>query len=91
MSLALYGRGEVLRPEIEVSDRPEARQISGFGWRDHEKFKKSRYYRKPKISIIANPKICFQKKKRHYINLKLAISKNCFTKRFPRASDFRIV
>ena len=64
MSLALYGRGEVLRPEIEVSDRPEARQISGFGWRDHDKFNKSRYYRKPKISIIANPNIFFQKSSR---------------------------
>ena len=71
MSLALYGRGEVLRPEIEVSDRPEARQISGFGWRDHDKFKKSRYYRKPKISIIAGPKICFQKSVRQIFRTRM--------------------
>ena len=45
------GQGEILRPEIERSDRPEARrQNSGFGWRGHKKLKKSQ-------SIIENPKI----------------------------------
>ena len=29
-----------MRPEIERSDRPEARQNSGFGWRGHKKLKK---------------------------------------------------
>ena len=38
------GQGEILRPEIERSDRPEARQNSGFGWRGNKKLKKSIYY-----------------------------------------------
>ena len=33
-----------LRPEIERSDRPEARQNSGFGWRGNKKLKKTIYY-----------------------------------------------
>ena len=37
-------QGKILRPEIERSDRPEARQNSGFGWRGHKKLKKSIYY-----------------------------------------------
>ena len=44
IKLTTSGQGEVLRPEIERSDRPEARQKSVFGWRGHRKFKKTIYY-----------------------------------------------
>ena len=44
IKLTKSGQGEILRPEIERSDRPEARQNSGFGWRGHKKLKKSIYY-----------------------------------------------
>ena len=42
------GQGKVLRPEIERSDQPEARQNSGFGWRGHKSSKNQ--------SIVENPK-----------------------------------
>ena len=41
IKLTKSGQGEVLRPEKERSDRPEARQNSGFGWRGHTKLNKS--------------------------------------------------
>ena len=44
IKLTKSGQGEILRPEKERSDRPEARQNSGFGWRGHKKLKKSIYY-----------------------------------------------
>ena len=40
IKLTKSGQGKILRPEIERSDRPEARQNSGFGWRGHKKLKK---------------------------------------------------
>ena len=44
IKLTKSGHGEVLRPEIERSDRPEARQKSGFGWKGNKKLKKIIYY-----------------------------------------------
>ena len=44
IKLAKSGQVEILRPEKERSDRPEAHQNSGFGWRGHKKLKKSIYY-----------------------------------------------
>ena len=44
IKLTKAGQGKILRPEIERSDRPEARQNSGFGWRGHKKLKKSIYH-----------------------------------------------
>ncbi len=44
IKLTKSGQVEILRPEKERSDRPEARQNSGFGWRGHKKQKKSIYY-----------------------------------------------
>ena len=64
IKLTKSGQGEILRPEKERSDRPEARQNSGFGWRGHERLKKSIYYRKFEIPIIAGPNIIFQKSSR---------------------------
>ena len=61
MNLALYGLGQALRPEVEVSDRPEARQIGSFGWRDHEQISKIIYDEKPQMLIIAGPHISFSK------------------------------
>ena len=49
IKLTKSGQGEVLRPETKRSDRPEARQNSGFGWRGHKKLKTQ--------SIIENPKL----------------------------------
>ena len=37
IKLTKSGQGEILRPAIERSDRPEARQNSGLGWRGHKK------------------------------------------------------
>ena len=48
IKLTTSGQGKILRPEIERSDRPEARQKSGLGWRGHKKLKKKQY-------IIENP------------------------------------
>ena len=62
MKLTKSGQGEILRPEIERSDRREARQNSGVGWRGHKKLKKAIYYWKSEIPIIAGPNILFQKK-----------------------------
>ena len=50
-----------MRPEIERSDRPEARQNSGFGWRGHKKLKKINLLLKIQNSNNAGTKICFQK------------------------------
>ena len=44
IKLTKSGQGKILRPEIERSDRPEARQNSGFGWRGHKKLKQIIYY-----------------------------------------------
>ena len=44
IKLTKSGQGKILRPEIERSDRPDASQNSGFGWRGHKKLKKSIYY-----------------------------------------------
>ena len=40
IKLTKSGQVEILRPEKERSDRPEARQNSGFGWRGHKKAQK---------------------------------------------------
>ena len=78
MKLTKSGQGEILRPEIERLDRPEARQNSGVGWRGHKKLKKTIYYKKSKITIIAGPKIIFQKSSRPIYRGKMEISAYIF-------------
>ena len=78
INLALYGRGEKLRPEKERLDRPGAHEKSGLGWRGHKKLEKSIYYRNSKISIIAGPKLIFQKSSRPIYRGKMEISAYIF-------------
>ena len=51
-----------MRPEIERSDRPEARQNSGFGWRGHKKLKKVNLLLKIQDSNNSGTKNNFSKK-----------------------------
>ena len=62
IKLTKSGQGEVLRPEIERSDRPEARQNSGFRWRGHKKAQQINLLLKIRNSNDGRTKHNFSKK-----------------------------